>query len=205
MRSQRKRVLGVLAAAGMLLGLGATPAGAAPTYIGKQHHIYSKLYGVPTSERTGSTFYANAWYMQDSSEVLGALGYRLSLWSPSAGTDRGFSVSWLNPQTHKWQTSSRTDFEGSILWISLPLGLPMAPHRWYKIELNHRGEGRPCRHLARERGRGRLHRAQRDAGTGHGRGQRPRPAAARAPLRLSRGRHPGARSPVRVSGRRFSS
>ena len=127
-----RRVLGTLAAAGLFAGLGAGSATAQPAATtARTYHLYNNTYDIPNSVRAGTSFYADAWYMQDSPVRISVVYYDTSIWSRVAGTDRGFSVSWLNPVTHRWQASTSSD--GSL---SLPPGasFTMLPHHWYKIQ-----------------------------------------------------------------------
>ena len=129
-----KPVLGLLSAAGILAGLGTGTATAQPSSTSsKLYQLYTNTYGIPKSVKAGTTFYADAWYMQDSPVWTSVTMYELLAWSKSAPTDRGLTVSWLNPLTHHWQASTLASWEESRL--TLPgLGFSMAPHRWYKVQ-----------------------------------------------------------------------
>lgn len=133
-----KRSLIALAAAGLSVGLGTSTAAAQPVtaHTSHQYSIYTNTYGIPASVKAGTTFYADAWYMQNSPERLGTTSYDLEIWSYSASTDRGFTVSWLNPVTHRWEASNETWSGGVSLSLGAgnPLGLTMLPHHWYKIQ-----------------------------------------------------------------------
>jgi hypothetical protein len=132
-----KRAIAALATAGIFTGLGAGAATAQPVSASSHlYQIYTNTYGIPKSVKAGTTFYADAWYMQDSPVRLGALDYSLIAWSYSTSTAHGFTVSWLNPVTHRWQASTQTDWEGSLLSLipEGPYGFTMLPHHWYKIQ-----------------------------------------------------------------------
>ncbi|WP_042388385.1 hypothetical protein [Streptacidiphilus melanogenes] len=131
-----KRALTALAAAGMFVGLGAGAATAQSAAGSRTYHMYNNTYGIPASVKAGTTFYADAWYMQNSPVRVSAVSYGLSVWSLAARTDRGFTVSWLNPVTHRWQASTGTWSQGAELqFVPTPAnGVAMVPHKWYKIQ-----------------------------------------------------------------------
>jgi hypothetical protein len=125
-----RRILGALAAAGLFVGVGAGSAAARPAPASARvYHLYNDTYAIPGSVRAGTSFYAYAWYMQDSPAKISVVFYYADIWSQVAATDRGFSVSWLNPVTRRWQASTNDS-------LSLPPGasFTMVPHDWYKIQ-----------------------------------------------------------------------
>ena len=132
-----KRAMAALATAGIFTGLGAGTATAQPASASSHvYQLYTNTYSIPTSVKAGTSFYADAWYMQDSPERLGTTMFELGIWSSSASTDRGFSVSWLNPVTRRWQASNETWSSGARLDLlpGDPYGVTMLPHHWYKIQ-----------------------------------------------------------------------
>jgi hypothetical protein len=130
-----KRAMAALAAAGIFAGLGTGTAAAQQPHTTKTYHYYTNTYGIPTSVKAGTSFYADAWYMQDSPVRLDTTEYDLAIWSGSASTDRGFTVSWFNPITHRWQASNgeQSWTGGKALIVGYTQGFTMLPHHWYEI------------------------------------------------------------------------
>ncbi|QMU79583.1 hypothetical protein GXW83_31630 [Streptacidiphilus sp. PB12-B1b] len=126
-----------LAAAAALLGFvpGGTATASAASAPGPVGALYSSTVGVPGSVRAGTTVSLHTWYMERSRYSMAATDFLVSVWSGQTASEKGLSVSWLNPLTHRWQAVGRTGYSDFGLSLdSAPTHLTLAPGRWARID-----------------------------------------------------------------------
>ncbi|MFC5910352.1 hypothetical protein [Streptacidiphilus monticola] len=95
---------------------------------------YANTIGLPHSMKEGRAYYAHTWYRQTSKYTLVNLAAELTIWT-STNTQRGVSVDWLNPATHRWQHAQYQYFgfyelnsaDGS--WLAL-----VPPGKWARLD-----------------------------------------------------------------------